>query len=258
MIHKLNIFISIILILNSQQALAQKFNVGFGVYPQISWFSSNDANVKSAGSSVGFGMGLSGEYELKHTWKLTSNIGLSFNQGGKITHEVGGNLWPEAVLKLPILNTGIKPIPDNSTLTYELKNWTVSAGIKKIISESEDSRFFIEIPKLNFSKIISARGAIMQEELLTNEENISEEAIPYLYGVSAAIGIENRIGRNAFWYSSLEFYQGLNDITRNNGYKALKVYDPDPSIITDDRYYIYPDKTKILLQTLSIKLGVLF
>jgi hypothetical protein len=252
------IIMSVICLVLADMLSAQALKIGFGIAPQVSWLSSNDASVKTAGAQLGFGMGINSEYELKNRWKIVSGASLALNQGGRLHYFTGGNIWPNSELKSPLLNSGPKPIPDHSALDYDLKYWTISLGLKRTISDKEDTKVFIEIPKFNFSKIFSARGAILNDELLTTDENVINELNSSQLGLSAAIGIEKRIGRSAFWYTSAEFLRSMQDLTRNNGYKSIRTSEGDPADPFDDKYQIFKEKSKVSLNVLSIRLGVLF
>jgi hypothetical protein len=252
------LFTSVLLMVAICSLSSQALKIGFGVTPQISWLSSNDASVKSTGSQLGFGMGINSEYELKNRWKIIAGANLALNQGGKLRYSIGGNIWPNAELKSPLLNSGPKPIPDHSSFDYDLKYWTVSIGLKRTISDKEDTKVYVELPKFSFLKIFSARGAILNEELLTTDENIISELNPSQLGLSAAIGIEKRIGRSAFWYTSAEFLRTLQDLTHDNGYKSVRTYEGDLTDPFDDKYQIFKEKSKVSLNVLSIRLGVVF
>jgi len=252
------LYISVFLTIAMCNLSAQALKIGFGVTPQLSWLTSNDASVKTAGSKLGFGMGINSEYELKNRWKIMAGANLVLNQGGILRYSIGGNIWPNSELKSPFLNSGPKPIQDHSSFDYDLKYWTISLGLKRTISDKEDTKVFIEIPKFNFSNIFSARGAILNDELLTEDENIINELNSSQLGISAAIGIEKRIGRSAFWYTSFEFLRTIQDLTHDNGYKSVITHEGDPSDPFDDKYQIFKEKSKVSLNVLSIRLGVLF
>lgn len=252
------IYITIFSTLVMGSLCAQALKIGFGITPQLSWLTSNDASVKSDGAQMGFGMGINSEYELKNHWKVIAGANLALNQGGKLKYSTGGNIWPNSELKSPLLNSGPKPIPDQSSFNYDLKYWTISLGLKRTISDKEDTKIFVEVPKFNFSKIFSARGAILNEELLTTDENIISELNTSQIGLSASIGLEKRIGRSAFWYSNAEFLHSLRDLTLNNGYKSIRIHEGDPADPFDDKYQIFKEKSKVSLNVLSIRIGVLF
>lgn len=252
------LYISLLFTIAISNISAQALKIGFGVTPQLSWLTSNDASVKTAGSQLGFGMGINSEYELKNRWKIVAGANLALNQGGKLRYSIGGNIWPNSELKSPLLNSGPKPIPDHSSFDYDLKYGTVSLGLKRTISDKEDTKMYVELPKINFSKIFSARGAILNEELLTTDENIINELNPFQLGLSAAIGVEKRIGRLAFWYSSAEFLRTIQDLTKDNGYKSVRYHEGDPIDPFDDKYQIFKERSKVSLNVLSIRLGVLF
>ncbi|MEP7269195.1 MAG: hypothetical protein ABI844_16360 [Saprospiraceae bacterium] len=251
------LFVSVFLSMNLA-GFSQNFKVGFELSPQLSWLSTNDATIMSRGVHTGLGMGLFGEILLKHNWAWTNQAQLTLNQGGALSYKNGGNFWVNSELKFPNLNRGAKPIPDNSLLDYKLKYWSLNTGLKKVFSDDEETKVYIVFPKFNILKLIETRGSITNEEQLTSNENIIADMNRYQLGLSAAIGFEKRIGRSSAWYGSLDYMRTLTDLTRNGGYKSKLISFGDPTDPKDDIFSQSPELSRVSMNVLSIRLGLLF
>jgi hypothetical protein len=149
--------------------------------------------------------------------------GLSYasNVGGELQHDFGGNLWPNAKLSNPLLNTGIKPLPDGTQLRYKLNTLSIPFGTKFYSAYRNSRQFFAEIPVIHLGFRLNAKGNIKapgnidtKDEIITTETRAIYVAAGGTVGVHYDLGgVQLEIGLNAqFWFT---------DMTRNNGIRVI-------------------------------------
>lgn len=252
-------FSSFIVVFVAIQTLdAQRLKLGLNSAPDISWISTNDITVKTSGAKLGYSMGVIADYLLKPRWSVELGSSLSLNQGGKIRYETGGNFWPLSELKFSKYNTGHKPLKDNTTLDYNLQFWSAHLGLKKHFREKQYSKMFLTLPSIHVMKLVNARGAIVQERTVATNEDIKNDLRIYNMAVSSNIGLEKRIRPNTSVYASLEYMRFLSDLTLNNGYKSNLITVGDIHDPKDDIYERYDERTRAILNSLSLKIGLIF
>lgn len=239
-------------------AEAQRLKLGVYSAPTMSWLNTNDATIKSSGVQLGYSMGVVADYLIRSRWSLEIGSNLSLRQGGTIQYKTGGNLWPLSELKNPQYNTGPKPIKDLSTLKYNLQFWSCQIGFKRHFREKEYTKMSVNFPTLHIAKLINARGSILQEKLVATDEDIKRDLRDYNLAWSMGVGIEKRIRQSTSVYASLQFMHFLSDLTLNNGFRSNLVSAGDINDPTDDVYEQYDDNTRVLLNSISIKIGLLF
>ena len=206
----------------------------------------------------GVTMGLQADYMFKPQWVLEAATSFFLNQGGKLSYSTGGNFWPESELKVPKYNHGPKPIPDGSVMEYNMKFWSVSLGIKKMFNSRREARTFVELPSLYFSNMLKARGALRNQKILTENENIINDLHRFQFGLGTGVGIEKNITNNAAIYFSAQYIQYLTDLTKNGGFKSNFISLGNTTDPADDIYEQYAEHSRALLHGLSLKIGLLF
>jgi hypothetical protein len=238
---------------------AQKFAFGLSTSPQISWVQTNDASIQRATGNSGLGIGMSTEYDWKYAWKIVSSLDLALNQGGSLRYRYPGNYLRNSILKESIYNYGLAPQPAGSLLEFNFKTISYQLALKRIIRSNENWQTFIEIPRLSLLHIAAARGAIWyQGKEVARDENIEPDLYPWQVGMGLSFGFQRRFGRSALWQIRLEAMQTMTDLTKNNGLKANQLDAGDPGLLGDETYETFYDKSRAYLQTLSIRIGLLF
>ncbi|MEL6923599.1 MAG: hypothetical protein AAFO94_06075 [Bacteroidota bacterium] len=91
---------------------------GFQLSPSFSWMSTDNNRINSAGTNLGLKLGVLGEFYFRPNYAFIGGLGLTFNQGGTLKHDFGGNFWPDSDLSNPNLNMGDNPLQDGVQLKY--------------------------------------------------------------------------------------------------------------------------------------------
>ncbi|TVR88342.1 MAG: hypothetical protein EA411_05535 [Saprospirales bacterium] len=225
------------------QATVSDFTFGFEVSPVISWMSTDDNLINGNGANLGVKLGTTGEYMLSENYSITAAIHFSFNQGGQLFYESGGNLLPRTDLSDPDFD---KDLPDNVDIRYKLQFLEIPFGFKMRTNQMGNIRYFAHFPEfgffLNTQSRANVEGGSPGNTVNTKDENINDE-VPFLrfrWGVSA--GLEYNIGGDTFLVGGIGYQGTFGDILkgrgmRNNGQR---------------------DNSTVRIHGLVVKLGVLF
>ena len=140
----------------SHAQVSDGLRLGISANPFISFLGSNDPLIAKSGANMGFGLMFNTEIYFgagsiaDKNYAVTTGLGISFNNGGKLTHSIGGHLWQSDDLKAPLLDSMDNPVylPDGSTLGYKLQAFRLPIGIKMRTNEIGYLRYYGEVPLL--------------------------------------------------------------------------------------------------------------
>ena len=243
----------------TQASIAQveDIRIGFQLSPVLSWLSTDDDLINSNGSNLGLRVSALGEIPVTDKYAVTVGLGLTFNQGGSLLYEIGGNLFPDSELSDESLNSGVKPIPDNARVQYHLQYVEIPMGFKIRIADAGDRRYYVELPILTLGINAQARGEFAATDLDTKDENISKDINLLHLSWGFGGGIEYDWSQNNTLMAGLYFQRGFNDINTDDGSRAA--YNPEqrPSD-PDDDYIITQDRSNVLINSLTLRLAILF
>ena len=250
------VFIIGLMHLNAQTS---NFRFGFQLAPSFSSIKTSDTQIVKSGSNLGLKTGILAEYYIKERIAITSGVSISFNQGGKLTHKIGGNYWSKSELTNPLLNTGNMPLADNTELIYKLQLIEVPFSLKYRTEEREYWRYFIEIPIFNFGAVSKSRGFISELSEEDQDENIGKDVNKLIYSLGTGIGAEFSLNENISGVIGLYCNFYMSDLTDNGSFKASFVNDNGtPQNPNDDVYDLIQENSNGLMSSLSLRFGILF
>jgi hypothetical protein len=236
--------------------------LGIQVSPVSSSLSSNDNTITSDGSNAGMRIGLIGEKYFTENYAILGSFSVVTNQGGTLMHQNGGNYFPKSNLSDPDLNTGQKPLPDGSRLTYHVNYLEFTTGLKlktKSIGNKRGIRIYADLPMLGAAIALKSSGDIEGSGIDLEGENVGKDLRNILLFWGAGGGIDLTLKNGLTLVGGVSYTQSFTDVTRNNGSTALDLLDDkgttDPS---DDEYQIRDENSRSLLKGLSLKLGLIF
>ena len=208
--------ILLLLGLGLQVSFAQLENLRFGfqVSPTFSWMTSDDNRINSNGTNLGVKIGTMGEWYFSEHYILTSGIGISFNHGGTLQHDIGGDIWSEADLSDPVYDS----LPDMVNLKYSLQFFEIPFGFRMRTKEFGHFRYFFEAPIFRISIRTQARGTIEGPEIArTEKENIRQQvsALNISYGFGA--GVEYSLTGSTSLIGGIYYENNFSDITNDEG-----------------------------------------
>ena len=231
--------------------------LGLQVSPAMTWISANDDRVNKVSSNVGIGVGAVGEYYLTENLALTGGIGLAFGHGGTLQHEDGGNYWPNSKLSDDRLNTGDKPLPDGVKLKYKLQYLQIPVSIKYRTNEKGYLRYYGEFPIITMGMNTQARGNIDGGEVSSDKENVGKDVNFFNFQLGIGGGVEYAISPSTSLVAGLYLNFGLNDITKDDGIKAIDNPDQAPSNPNDD-YIFEAEDSHGRLSNVAIRIAIMF
>lgn len=235
----------------------ENLRLGFHISPVISIMGTNDETIPRDGANLGIQIGAIGEYYLNEHFSLTSGLNLSFHQGGKIRHDVGGNFFPNSELSDDVLNTGIKPLPDDVRLTYSMQFLELPFALKIRTAEIGYYRLFFEVPKISFAFRTQARGDIEGNGVSSEKENIRKDVKFLNFFAGFGLGGEYALSETNSAFFGIYIDRSLIDITKNDGFKAFMNPNDLPGNPSDD-YIQQPDLSKASMTRIRFRLGLLF
>jgi hypothetical protein len=238
-------------------AQGEDIRIGFLMSPRFTWITTNVPLVNGAGTNLGINLGTTVEYYFSENYALTMGLGLAFNQGGTLKHDIGGNLLPESDLSDNAYNTGDKPLPDGVEIKYKLQYLEVPISLKLRTREFGYTRFFVEAPILSWSVRTQVRGEIKGDGIDTEKENIKEDVSAFNFSWGLGAGIEYFISTQNSIVAGIGYKRGFYDLTTNKAKTAMHNPDEDPSN-PDDDYITSREDSKGVLNGVTIKLGLIF
>ncbi len=227
--------------------------IGFQTSPMLSWITNNDPNlIVRTGGNFGFKLGTTADIFFHENYSISTGINLSFHQGGTFRYEIGGNYLPKSDLHDEILQTGPKPLPDGTKITYSLQYLEIPIGLKIHSKEIGYVRYFVEAPTFSLAFLTRARGIIETTDDRYEQENIYKDmsVLNIFWGVGA--GLEYSISENNALTAGIYFQNGLLDFIDDNGHTAFD----NPEIVPP--YKEEKEDSRATVNNLVLRVGILF
>jgi len=216
-----------------------ELRLGFQLSPSISWLSTDDNAINGNGSVLGMRLGMMGEYYFRENYALISGINFAFNQGGRLLHEEGGNIWSKSELS----DTGLTALPNGVNLKYHIQYIEVPLGLKMRTKEFGYIRYFAEIPLFSLGVRVQARGDIEGTSRLdTERENIRNDVNLFNVNWGFGGGIHYALSEDTAFIGGLYYQQGISDVTDNAGFKRSGEQED----------------SKAVIKSITLRIGILF
>ena len=224
MVKKKNILLLVGLILGMHTALQAQVdqvdfnNLRFGAQasPFVSWMYTNDNRIQSNGVNVGLKIGMVSEYYFSENYAINSGLSLSFNNGGTLRHEVGGDLLARSELSLPELHD----LDDGTDIEYHLQYIEIPIGLKMRTREFGYTRYFVNIPVFHLGILSKARADIMAPNVMSNQENVYQDVFFFTLSWGLGGGLEYSLSSETSLVGGLYYQQSFIDVTRDRGMKS--------------------------------------
>src|SRR5699024_10340723 len=119
--------------------------------PTFSWMNSNDNFINPNGMNLGAKLGIAAEYHFSSQYSVVSGLNWTFNYGGNLKHDVGGNLLPRSNPNLDN-PAALENLPDDVNIRYHLQYLEIPVAFKMRTREFGYLRYYFHIPEfyLNF------------------------------------------------------------------------------------------------------------
>ncbi|MCP3933486.1 MAG: PorT family protein [Bacteroidetes bacterium] len=216
---------------------------GFQVSPTFSWMSTNVTRINPSGTNLGLRLGVMGEYYFQENYAITSGIGFSFNQGGTLLYDFGGNYWVNTEFNKTIYY----PLPDDVKLKHNIQYVEIPMGLKMRTREFGYLRYYIE-PQLIWGFKTQARGDITGPNIENLEKlNIKKDVngLNASWGIGG--GVEYSISDETALIGGIFFHKGFFDVTDDGG-----TYD-NPNIGGNVK-----EDSKGTISSITLRIGILF
>ena len=244
----------------SYAQISDGMRLGLSANPFISFLGSNNPEIAGAGSNMGFGLMFNTELYMgsgsidEKNYAITTGLGISFNNGGKLTHTNGGQLWVSDKLQAPLVVTdtaGVSSpafLPNGTTLGYKLQAVRLPIGVKMRTNEIGYLRYYGEVPFL-FDIFTQARGKVTDANEFNTDRNQTINGDVNFLNISWGIGggVEYEVSTGTSLVGGLYFHGGILDMTKDNGNEIVPP-STDPT----------KEASKTVVNSVSLKIGVLF
>jgi hypothetical protein len=223
------------------------FRFGFQASPILSWMGTDDRYINTNGQNLGIRFGAKIDYFFAEKYALTTGLNLSFNQGGRLLHDYGGDL----LAKSDLLDPKYHSLPGATNIRYNINYIDIPFGLHLLTNEIfRDVRFFFEVPMFNIGILYGANGDITAPGLEPLEgESISKDVVPLNLSWGLGGGIEYNIRGSSSGdtnlFAGLFYNQGFTDVTRDTGERIR-----DNMAETED--------SKAILRGVTLFLGIMF
>lgn len=238
-----------LLSLNAQDV----FRIGFQASPVFNWVSNNDNEIVSTGGSLGMRLGAVADFKLTELISVTGGVNLAFHQGGSFRYTTGGNFLPNSALSDETLQTGVKPLGDNTKIGYKMQYLEIPLGLKFNFQSQSNLHFYGVAPMITIAAATRARGKVTTDEMIYEGENIVKDVNRRNLFLGLGGGIEYELGRSTSFFAGILYQKGMIDFTRNKGHFARRHPNyPLPEYIEDI------EDSFAALHNLTIQIGLLF
>jgi len=215
---KHSLFIVMIsVIFTSAAAIAQDGfkNIRFGpeVSPQLSWLSTNDNQINSESYNFGLKLGLMGEYYFTENYAITGGLGLAFNTGGVLKHDIGGDLLGRSELSLPTLNN----LDDGAEIDYNMQFVEIPVGLKMKTRKFGYISYYAHLPIFTLGILTRSRADIMASNVSSTNKNISKDTRFFNISWGFGGGMEYSLSPETSFVFGLYYQQSIIDVTRDKG-----------------------------------------
>ena len=230
---------TLLLILGFNFQASAQWRLGIQASPAITWMASNDLSIGSSGPGVAIKLGPVGEYYFQENYAILTGIAVVFNQGGTLTHTIGGNIWPNAAVESR--TDGLDMIPNGSTLGYKFQMVEIPIGLKMRTNEIGYIRYYGETP-FTIGIRTQARGSVNGGTLTTSKENITKDTnlLNFSWGIGG--GLEYSFTQSTALVAGINYQGGILDLTKESG------------LLTDGTTLT----AKVVMHQVNFKLAVMF
>lgn len=191
------------LVIPFQIAKSQGLQIGIFFDPQVTWMSSDNNEITSNGSRIGFNFGLALHNFFTENYAFTT--GISLNQtGGKLRHSDSTFFRTQEEIDTLLPGT---------TITYKLQYISIPIGLTLKTNEIGYMTYFAQ---LGFDLQFNLK-AVGDESNGFEDERINEEVNLVNLGYHFGIGLEYSLGGKTSLMVGLSFSQSLIDVTKDFG-----------------------------------------
>jgi opacity protein-like surface antigen len=196
-----SIILLFLLLIPVQLGKAQGIQFGIFVDPQVTWMSSDNNEITSNGSRIGFNFGLTLHNFFTENYAFTTGISLNYI-GGKLRHSDSTffRIQEEVDTLLP-----------GTTITYKLQYLNFPIGLTLKTNEIGYITYFAQ---LGFDVQVKLK-AVGDKSNGFEDERINEEVNWFNLGYHFGIGMEYSLGGNTSIVLGLSFSQSLIDVTKD-------------------------------------------
>lgn len=225
----------------------EDFRFGIQVSPTISWLQSSDKKINSNGTNLGVKLGMLGEFYFAENYAILGGLGLTFNHGGTLKHDEGGNFWPNSNLS----EDEFYEMPDGINVGYHIQYLEIPLALRMRTREFGYLRYFAEIPRFLFSVRTRARGDL-EGGLNTEDETINEDVNPLSVSWGVGAGIEYSVSPNTALVAGIFYQSSFLDVTRDKGAQKYDYNEGGGFTVIED------ENSQGVINALTLRLGVMF
>jgi opacity protein-like surface antigen len=223
------------------------FRFGFQMSPSFSWMQTSDNKINANGTNLGLKLGVLGEFYFRQNYAIIGGLGFSFNSGGTLKHDIGGNFWPDSDLSNPDLNSEPNSLQDGVNLKYGIQYVEIPFGLKMRTQEFGYLRYFAEIPVITLGVRTQARGDISANgNNNTEKENIKDDVNLFNLSWGLGGGVEFSLNESTSLIAGLFYQNGFTDITNDSANKYNGLSDTPR------------ENSKGTIGSITLRIGVMF
>lgn len=202
----IKILLLILIFIASNEVIFAQQKISFGVHadPVISWFSSDNKEIKNDGARAGFNFGLNFNKYFTPNYSFSTGISI-INAGGRLTSS------ETTVMEFTNFTSSV---PAGEPIIYKIQYLSIPLGLKLQTNQIGYLTYFTDLgldPKVVLSGKCDIPSNGINGEKATNELN----GFNLSYHITA--GVEYSIGGTTALVFGLNFDNNFLDITTDNG-----------------------------------------
>jgi hypothetical protein len=193
----------------------KKLKIGFQFTPEVTWLKAKSLTIENKGSKVGFNFGPVFDYSFGDNYAFTTGINISRSNGGlRYKDTTYFNSQPD------------KLYDKGSNVDYRLQYIEIPLALRLKTNEIGYMTYFGVfglVPAIN----ISAKGSFENSatpSVKIEPEKINKDVTLPNASMLISAGAAYSLSTNTSAFFSVNFYNGLIDVTRNpKGYKSKAI-----------------------------------
>ena len=192
--------------------------VGIQWSPTLSSIKTDNNRINSNGSNFGVKFGTILEWYLSESFSVNSGLNFSFNEGGKVLYDFGGNLLSDAELS----SENLYMLPDGVNIKFNIQYIEIPFSLKLRTKEKNKLRYYANLPMFNVAFRTRARANLQGLDVNVEKEIVNKHISFFNISYGIGAGTEYSLNEDLSLQIGLHFMKGIFDITGNNGVQSIQ------------------------------------
>lgn len=155
-------------------------------YPGITSIHNTSEQIDLTAYNLSGNAGIFIENRYLSRFIFRTGLNYSFNHGGELTYQQGGDIWPDSELETDTLHN----LPPNTSARYKFQYVELPFSI--VYSKASPGYFqsFVELPMIKFKYRLRSRANVEGDGISELNQNINASTLPFSASIGMGAGFE--------------------------------------------------------------------